>query len=117
VVVGILVVAVDQKAQSFGHAWTEIHDGQAWQRFDATLPENRNPGEWLRYLPFMPLVNEGPGYTMGLIEISSALPRNVRLVPELRPIGSSVDDDAPRHGQQPAGHEAQPSAGDRDGHG
>ncbi len=81
VVVGILVFAVDQNAQSFGHAWSEIHDGQAWQRYDATLPDNRNPGEWLRYLPLMPLVNEVPGYTMGLIEISSVLPRNVQLVP------------------------------------
>lgn len=81
VVVGVLVVAEDKEARSFGHAWTEIHDGQSWQRFDAALPENGNPGAWLRYLPLMPVINEGPGYTMGLIEISSVLPKNVRLVP------------------------------------
>lgn len=82
VVVGVLMRATDEKVQSFGHAWTVVHDGQAWQRFDATLPEDPAPNEWLRYLPLMPVVNEDSGYNMGLMEKVAVWPRSVRLVPE-----------------------------------
>jgi transglutaminase-like putative cysteine protease len=81
VVMGILMSATDDKVQSYGHAWTEIHDGQSWQRFDATLPDEPAPEAWLRYLPLMPVVNEGPGYMMGLLEVVTAWPSSVHLVP------------------------------------
>lgn len=81
VVIGILMRATEDKVQSYGHAWTEIHDGQTWQRFDATLPDDPAPEAWLRYLPLMPLVNEGPGHMMGLLEVVTVWPSSVRLVP------------------------------------
>lgn len=81
VVLGILMRAADDKVQSFGHSWTEIHDGQAWRRFDATIPDDRAAGEWLRYLPLMPVVNESSGYMMGMLELVRVWPKSVQLVP------------------------------------
>ncbi|HEX5787674.1 MAG TPA: transglutaminase domain-containing protein [Woeseiaceae bacterium] len=81
VVLGILLHAAGDEVQAFGHAWTEIHDGTDWQRHDATLPAESMPGEWLRYLPLMPVVNEGISYQMGLFEIATLWPSAVRVVP------------------------------------
>ena len=57
-VTGILMLAETESVRSFGHAWTEIHDGETWQRFDATSPEERAELLWIRYLPLMPLAVE-----------------------------------------------------------
>jgi hypothetical protein len=83
VVLGVLMRAAGEKVESFGHAWTEVHDGQTWRRYDATLPKDEMPGVWFRYLPLMPVVNEGPGFAMGMLEITTLWPRSVFVVPAI----------------------------------
>lgn len=57
VVFGVALLPVGEELRAFGHAWTEIHDGAAWQAVDATpLPAGA------RYLPLAVLADEGPGF-------------------------------------------------------
>ena len=81
VVLGLLLVEDGIEFHTFGHAWTEIHDGEAWQVLDATMPGHDFPEAVFRYLPMSALDNEGPGYTMQLVEFAAAVPRRVALVP------------------------------------
>jgi transglutaminase-like putative cysteine protease len=57
VIIGVALFPVDGRLRGFGHAWTEIHDGRAWQAVDATpLPAG------VRYLPLGAIADEGPGH-------------------------------------------------------
>ncbi len=79
VVFGMLLVEADEVIRAYGHAWTEIHTEGRWQVLDATLPAAPETEGWTRYVPIMPLVNEGPGYMMGLIELATVWPIGVRI--------------------------------------
>lgn len=94
VVVGVLMVGSNSELQSLGHAWSEIHDGQAWRRMDAALPAERDADRWLRYLPLMPLLEEGPGYALGILQLINVRPTSVRLVHSWGPNGTSETPDS-----------------------
>jgi transglutaminase-like putative cysteine protease len=55
VVLGLALLPVNGALRAFGHAWAELHDGEAWRTVDAApLPAG------VRYLPFA-VLDEGPG--------------------------------------------------------
>ena len=78
VVFGVLMLQTGETVNAFGHAWTEIHDGEQWLVLDATLP-GQGEDVWMRYLPFMPMTNEGPGFLMGMVALTNVWPAKVRL--------------------------------------
>lgn len=80
VVLGILLVEDDHEVLAFGHAWTEIHDGEAWRIADATQPARQMPGVAIHYLPLTELDNEGPGYGFGLATFSALQPSRIDAV-------------------------------------
>lgn len=85
VVLGLLLVEDGAEFHTFGHAWTEVHDGERWQVLDATLPERDLPEAVIRHLPISAVDNEGPGYGLQLLEFAAAVPRRVSLVPAMLP--------------------------------
>lgn len=74
VVFGNIVLEQDDDLSAFGHAWVEIHDGDAWQIRDATTLPVTTDAQRSRYLPLGALADEGPGYAMSLVETMSAMP-------------------------------------------
>ena len=76
---GILMVSNEDGLRSFGHAWTEIHDGRRWRIADATLPDQTMPNSRLRYLPLLGLRNEGPGYAMDVMNFALVQPERIVL--------------------------------------
>ncbi len=77
VVFGTLVIEIDSNLYAYGHAWTEIYDGQAWHIMDATLPRADLALQHARYLPIAILNDEGPGYSLGLFGILGSLPTKI----------------------------------------
>lgn len=77
VVFGNLVLQSRADLYAFGHAWTEIHDGEKWQIHDATLPGNDTPDVRVRYIPLGLLRDEGPGYPFSLMEVVDAMPSRI----------------------------------------
>ena len=71
---GSLIIDSDAGLAAFGHAWTEIHDGERWQLRDATLPGAEKAVKQLRYLPTTILSNEGPGYALAMLDAMVAMP-------------------------------------------
>lgn len=71
---GNLILVTDTGLFAFGHAWTEIHDGEQWQIRDATMPANDLSVKQLRYLPAAILADEGPGYVLSMIDAISTMP-------------------------------------------
>lgn len=74
IVIGNLILESDSGLYAFGHAWTEIHDGDHWTIRDATLPETGKDVRQLRYLPMAILNDEGPGYFMSLLSTMMSMP-------------------------------------------
>lgn len=74
VVFGNIVLEQDDDLSAFGHAWVEIHDGDAWQIRDATMPPLTADAQRSRYLPLGTLADEGPAYALSLVETMSAMP-------------------------------------------
>lgn len=74
VVMGNLILDLDEGLFAFGHAWTEIHVGDGWQIRDATLPDQAPELRQARYIPLGSLANEGPSYVLSLVETMSAMP-------------------------------------------
>ncbi len=77
VVFGNLVVETPSALHAFGHAWTEIHDGDRWQIRDATLPGDAPGAAAVRYIPLGALRDEGPGYALAMFEVISAMPSRI----------------------------------------
>lgn len=71
---GTIIIDTDIGLYAYGHAWTEIHDGQGWQIGDATRPESEPGFRQLWYLPVGVLDNEGPGYFLSMIDVMSSMP-------------------------------------------
>lgn len=74
VVIGSVLVESDAGLYAFGHAWTEIHDGERWVIRDATRPDAAPNVHQLRYLPMATLNDEGPGYFMSLLNTMMSMP-------------------------------------------
>ncbi len=74
VVLGNLILDSESGLYAFGHAWTEIHDGENWTIRDATRPAMAPDVRQLRYLPIAILDDEGPGYFMSLLNTMTAMP-------------------------------------------
>lgn len=79
IVIGVMLVERDAALVAFGHAWTEIHDGDDWRIADGTRPSLRMPDASLRYLPILMLEDEGPGYAMQLLNLAVLQPTRIEL--------------------------------------
>jgi len=77
VVLGIMLMESPDRLSSFGHAWTEIHDDESWRIADATRPELQLPDARPRYLPLMPLGDEGLGYALHLLDLTTVYPARI----------------------------------------
>ncbi len=80
IALGSLLIDADTGLAAFGHAWAEIHDGQAWQIRDATMPDSDYSQGQLRYLPAGFLGDEGPGYNLALIDVVATMPVRISAV-------------------------------------
>ncbi|HKO52528.1 MAG TPA: transglutaminase-like domain-containing protein [Polyangiaceae bacterium] len=65
VVIGFVLVDIAGQTRAFGHAWSEYHDGRAWQLADASNP----PALVARfsYVPLQIMRNEGPGFALQML--------------------------------------------------
>lgn len=77
VIIGVLLLDDTTKTLAFGHAWTEIHDGSAWQIEDATMPAADAGLGNVRYLPISVLADEGPGYGFSMLYGVQAMPSKI----------------------------------------
>ncbi len=82
VVFGNLLIETPSALRAFGHAWTEVHDGERWQIRDATLPDGPPAASGLRYIPLGVLRDEGPGYALSMFEVINAMPSRISGVGE-----------------------------------
>lgn len=80
VIVGVVLIETSNGTQAFGHAWNEVHSGESWQIVDATKPAGGPAVVRVRYLPFIALENEGPGYAMDLMRIAAIQPSKITLL-------------------------------------
>ena len=79
-IVGVVLIETSNGTQAFGHAWNEVHSGESWQIVDATKPAGGPAVVRVRYLPFIALENEGPGYAMDLMRIAAIQPSKITLL-------------------------------------
>lgn len=96
IVMGLVIVGINGQLHAFGHAWSEYNDGTAWRLLDAALylpaaNEGQGggtvgvpglpPGTELRraYLPLQVLRNEGPGFTLDILNNPLFSVRSVRV--------------------------------------
>lgn len=77
VIIGVLLLDNAVESLAFGHAWTEIHGGSAWQVKDATMPGADSESGNVRYLPLSALDDEGPGYGFSMLYIIQAMPSKI----------------------------------------
>ena len=69
VVLGYVLVSDGKQGFAAGHAWAEIYDGDKWQLVDATPIGGQNP----LYLIAGELVDEGPSYSLSLVDVWGSL--------------------------------------------
>lgn len=89
-VFGVLVLIDGDDVQSFGHAWSEIYDGQRWHIADATRPDRALSTARIHYLPLFTMHDEGPGYAMELMKLTMVQPSRIVLVSEYAPDESGL---------------------------
>lgn len=77
VVIGNVVLDLDEGLFAFGHAWTEVFDDGSWRIRDATLPTDDPDLERARYIPLGTLADEGPAYALSLVETMSTMPAKI----------------------------------------
>lgn len=80
VVFGIMLLDDGSAVHALSHAWTEIHDGNAWRIADATLPAQDAKLRHLRYLPLSEFSNEGPGFGYDMLGYTLLMPTRVEIV-------------------------------------
>lgn len=68
VTLGLALTTDGEKFGAFGHAWAETSEEGRWVVADAAL--HGMPG--VRYLPFGILEEEGPGFALGILELTKA---------------------------------------------
>lgn len=64
VMIGATIIVIDGNALTFGHAWTEIHDGKRWVLADATQIEGVDR---IYYIRASSLTNEGIGFGLAML--------------------------------------------------
>jgi hypothetical protein len=69
VVVGYVLVSDGVQGFAAGHAWAEVYDGKDWRIVDATPIGAEGP----RYLVAGELTDEGPSYTLSLVDVWGSL--------------------------------------------
>ncbi len=77
VVTGNVILETESEVFAFGHAWSEVHDGERWQIHDATLPPDEDSGERIRYLPLTTLTDEGPGFGFAMGYAVNSMPSRI----------------------------------------
>jgi hypothetical protein len=80
VVIWVVLVETPAGVQAFGHAWAEVHSGSGWLLADATQPADEPGVVRARYLPFIALEDEGPGYAMDLMRIAAVQPSKITIL-------------------------------------
>lgn len=87
VVIGSLVEVVGEETGAYGHAWTEVYDGEVWRRADAAQYLNpelaemaEEMGQRLYYVPLAVVESEGPSFLMDLFAaVDSTHPQLITL--------------------------------------
>ena len=77
IAIGVLLLEYEDDIGAYGHAWTEIYDGDSWQLADATKPQAEDIVIRPRYLPMITLDDEGPGYTLDFMRLQRLQPSKV----------------------------------------
>ncbi|MGB5410140.1 MAG: transglutaminase-like domain-containing protein [Woeseiaceae bacterium] len=77
IAVGVLLLEYEDDIGAYGHAWTEIYEGDSWQLADATKPQSEDIVIHPRYLPMITLDDEGPGYTLDFMRLQRLQPSKV----------------------------------------
>ena len=76
VALGLAIVLEGERVQAYGHAWTELREGERWVVADAAL---RGDGLRVRYLPFGVLADEGPGYGLSIASLTPVWVRRLEV--------------------------------------
>lgn len=66
VVIGVALISDGEQHNAFGHAWSEVREGDLWVVADAALLGE--PGT-VRYVPMGVVEEEGLGYAMGIAAV------------------------------------------------
>ncbi|MBT8080833.1 MAG: transglutaminase-like domain-containing protein [Gammaproteobacteria bacterium] len=77
IVFGNVIIDIDDGLFAYGHAWTEIYDGESWRILDATMVPGDAESARTRYLPIGFLGDEGPGYVLSMFELVNAMPTRI----------------------------------------
>jgi hypothetical protein len=77
VALGLVLVEVDGRYASFGHAWAETREANRWVVADAALGRQAATA---RYLPFGVLDDEGPGFGMSVIRLTPVWIQRVTII-------------------------------------
>lgn len=75
IVIGSVIVEESNKVTAVGHAWSEVWHEKQWHILDAAL--NNINATRLFYLPAAELTNEGPGFSMNLVEAIKLMPQRI----------------------------------------
>lgn len=78
VILGLMLAISGGELEAWGHAWSEIHDGEGWVLADSTRPLRHVDAVY--YLPVMELKNEGTGHIMEVFRFSQLRPSEVTLL-------------------------------------
>ncbi len=81
VILGSVIMEEQGQVRSFGHAWVEIWGDERWHIADAAL--YNSDAIQIFYLPSMEINNEGPGYSMSLLQAAKLLPIKIRHLRDL----------------------------------
>ncbi len=80
VVIGTIIVEDDSSVEAIGHAWNEFWLDGYWRRIDAAMYGAEPLKKY--YLPSHILINEGPGYALGLSKAVLNAPESITVVSE-----------------------------------
>ncbi len=69
IALGLVIVESEHALQAYGHAWTEVRSEGIWQPVDPTDIEGADA---IAYLPVGYLADEGPGYGLELLRLTTA---------------------------------------------
>lgn len=85
VAIGVVLIETEDDIAAFGHAWSEIYDGSGWHLADATRPQHEEQVVGVRYLPFISLDDEGPGFALDLARLSQIQPARLSRITNASP--------------------------------
>ena len=77
VVTGIVIVQTPQGPAAFGHAWSELKEGNEWRVADAALAGTEVVG----YIPLGALTNESASFTLDLAQLMQTWVQRIEVLP------------------------------------